>query len=177
MTPLSKKVTPLSRFEEVYPLSWMHFSSWAMKEYALSTDVFLKAAPQHQYIITARFFGYSLSVPPDLCMIDLIAEIGMMFKKFENALRTAPKIDPITTMCNMPWEKRNKLNEELFKRQTHDTIASAIIPLDAVFKPTIAGCFIPVSKAQNLSFTGNISGKQDQLPEEMFIPITKPVPF
>jgi len=125
-----------------FPQGAKHFSGWCFNQFKVSMAMYDDSISEHRYIIAARYFGYPVKPPKYALEAQMEDIIYKMFMDYEAAL-VKDKADPMDELCNLDWQSRNSMNEELFKRQTKPSIRETLIPLTNFIRPGLIDTLVP----------------------------------
>lgn len=109
--------------EKEYPLAMQAFASWMFESFKVTRKMYNQSFVDHQYIIAARFFGHSLTVPetPEQAIESMIAV-------YDNAANN-PVSDPLKELEALDWDVRNKHTSETFVRQISSSLYDTLYPI------------------------------------------------
>jgi len=153
-----------------FPQGAKFFSGWCFNQFKVTMAMYDESISEHRYIIAARYFGHP-TVPPKYVMEDQLEEIiYKMFADHEAAL-VKDKIDPMDELSNLSWQKRNSMNDELFKRQTNPSIRDTLIPLTNFIRPGLIDTLVPY-KGRSSNFSQTVTPGSPLIDQEWIDNIT-----
>lgn len=155
------------QFSVNFPQAANEFEYWLMSQYRISPKDYDASITLHRYIIMARFLG-EVTEPPRFVGDDAIEDlIVTMMERYENAINTSSKFDPLTDLTNLDWQTRNQVTEQSFVRQTRPSIHDAFIPLTNFRRPALSDTLIPY-EGRSSDFAQTVTAVEDSMDSEQF---------